>query len=711
MAEALYRKYRPQVFSEVVGQDHIERTLKNAVGSDRVSHAYLFTGPRGTGKTTTARLLSKALLCQNGPTSDPCGTCEDCELIAAGVHPDVYELDAASRTGVDNVRDEIIGRVQYAPSRGRFKVYIIDEVHMLSTAAFNALLKTLEEPPSHVVFILCTTDPQKVPETIQSRCQRFDFRRISVENIVSRLGAICVAEGVQFEGEALDLIAQRAEGGMRDALTTLEQLIVYGEGAVTLAEAERLLGALDVDDMAAIVDAIGKRDVAAGFRWTARYVETGADIAQFTADLAQRFRDLYLCAVLGPDAVLDVTEVERRQIAQELTFFGPDRLSYLLGVAGDLQTELRTAANPRLAFEVALTKMARPQSDMTLEALAARVEELERAFARVAQGGVAHVEQVQVAAQGVLPEATQGVPREAVQGVPREAAQEAGQAVPQSAEYSQAEQVQTAPAHTSQSAAAQAAVQATVQSAAPQAHSACDALGAGMVDLTNNAALQRAWRQALAQVKKEKTAYGVLFMNTKVAYDGTQLRLAFSPESEFAFKAVQKPDVGVILERAIRNVFGMDIPFIFVLDRDGAPQARVEQSEPQPQPEPRADITPQPQAQPEPQSAYQPQPEPIAVNAADEVPLDAYEGFYAEQDDDGYYDALMSREEATPAPTQEATRANAAPATAEFAIVEPKSDAPAQEATRANETSAEDAELNQLQETLSFFGNIKIEEI
>ena len=215
MAEALYRKYRPQVFDDVVGQDHIERTIRNAIAKDQVSHAYLFCGPRGTGKTTTARILAKALLCEHGPTSEPDGTCQECVDIANGVHPDVYELDAASRTGVDNVREEIITRVNYAPTRGKYKVYIIDEVHMLSTAAFNALLKTIEEPPEHIVFILCTTDPQKVPDTIHSRCQRFEFHRLSNDEIVTRLGAVCVSEGVEFEGDALDLIAHRADGGMQ----------------------------------------------------------------------------------------------------------------------------------------------------------------------------------------------------------------------------------------------------------------------------------------------------------------------------------------------------------------------------------------------------------------------------------------------------------------------------------------------------------------
>ena len=230
MAEALYRKYRPQVFEDVVGQEHIERTIKTR--SSRTRSATLICSPvRAARERPPRRVCLPRRFCAKGPTAEPDGTCEDCELIAAGEHPDVYELDAASRTGVENVREEIIGRVQFAPTRGRYKVYIIDEVHMLSLAAFNALLKTLEEPPRHVVFILATTDPQKVPETIHSRCQRFDFRRISSEAIVSRLGAICVSEGIEFEGDALELIAHRCDGGMRNALTSLEQLIVFGEGA------------------------------------------------------------------------------------------------------------------------------------------------------------------------------------------------------------------------------------------------------------------------------------------------------------------------------------------------------------------------------------------------------------------------------------------------------------------------------------------------
>ena len=297
--QSLYRKYRPQTFDDVVGQQHIERTLRNAVADGTVAHAYLFTGPRGTGKTTTARLLAKALDCEKGPTGEPDGTCEDCVAIAEGRHPDVYELDAASRTGVDNVREEIIGRVSFAPTRGRYKVYIIDEVHMLSTAAFNALLKTLEEPPSHVVFILATTHPHKVPETIHSRCQRFDFHRIGIDDIVGRLRLICDGEGFEAPDAALGLIARHASGGMRDAITTLEQLASFTGGKIGLADVEGLLGEVDSAALFEIAGLVAHRDIAGLFRWVAQFAEEGTDLAEFVRELTGHVRNLYLVAAVG----------------------------------------------------------------------------------------------------------------------------------------------------------------------------------------------------------------------------------------------------------------------------------------------------------------------------------------------------------------------------------------------------------------------------
>ncbi|MDO5801408.1 MAG: DNA polymerase III subunit gamma/tau [Coriobacteriia bacterium] len=595
MSEALYRKYRPQTFEDVVGQEHIERTIKNAIEQDKVSHAYLFCGPRGTGKTTTARLLAKALLCEKGPTADPDGTCEDCQLIAAGEHPDVYELDAASRTGVDNVREEIINRVQFAPTRGRYKVYIIDEVHMLSVAAFNALLKTLEEPPSHVVFILATTDPQKVPETIHSRCQRFDFRRISAEAMVARLGAVCVSEGVEFEGEALDLIAHRAEGGLRNALTSLEQIIAFGEGKVTLAGAEAMLGSLDSSEMSEIMNAVGTRDAAACFRWTAQYVETGADLARFVGDMAERVRNLYVMSLVGADVALEVSESERRELTGELPLFGPDRLARLLGVLGDLSAELKTSTNPRLSFEIALTRMVRPDSDLTLEALAERVEALESGYSacsRVVAPAAVAAAAATGASSSAAPEPSARAHRETASSTGTAMGQAGGPLDSRHVHAAAAERptsqevasretgspagafqasAEAAPAVNAATATAAAGVAprenaASTVAAVAGASAACGTIPAELADtLRNEAALQRIWSSAIASLKKSKAAYGVLFLNTKAVLDEGRgmLVIEFPVENAFAFNAVQKPDVQDAVSAALAQSCGAAIPFAF----------------------------------------------------------------------------------------------------------------------------------------------------
>lgn len=660
MAEALYRKYRPQIFEDVVGQEHIERTIKNAIEQDKVSHAYLFTGPRGTGKTTTARLLAKALLCEHGPTPEPDGTCDDCVMIANGEHPDVYELDAASRTGVENVREEIIGRVQFAPTRGRYKIYIIDEVHMLSTAAFNALLKTLEEPPSHVVFILATTDPQKVPETIHSRCQRFDFRRISAESIVSRLGAICVSEDVEFEGEALDLIAHRAEGGMRNALTSLEQLIAFGEGKVTMEVAERLLGSIDTNDLAEIVRAIGTRDVASCFRWTAEYVETGADLAQFTRDLAEHIRNMYVLSLAGADVALDVGETVRRELASELPLFGPDRLARLLGVLGDLSAELKTSTNPRLSFEIALTRMVRPDSDLTLEALAERIEALESghsAVAHVTGGGAAAA----VAPQVAVAAAPASQPAPAHGHVPAEdRAGTAGVAPTQSAPTPQvvppSQGAGGAPAQPAPAAQVASPSQASGPAPAP-AGAPTDQLKAS---LQNPAALQRVWQAALATLKKNKAAYGVLFLNTKAVYDADKgtLIIEFPAENSFAFKAVQKPDVQEAVSVALTQACGESLHFAYAQGgavATASASAAVPASAPRPAPAPRPQVQQAaPAPRPAPASAPASAPRPAAVPDYDIPP---YEDEVVPYDDGFVSSSPAPAPAATPAPAPAATPA------------------------------------------------------
>lgn len=617
--EALYRKYRPSTFADVVGQEHIERTLKNAIEQDKVSHAYLFCGPRGTGKTTTARILAKALMCEKGPTIEPDGTCEECQAIAQGTHPDVYELDAASRTGVENVREEIISRVSYAPTRGTWKVYIIDEVHMLSTAAFNALLKTIEEPPSHVVFILCTTDPQKVPETILSRCQRFDFHRISIESIVARLGAVCAEEGVEFEAEALDLIAHRAEGGMRNALTSLEQLIAYCGGKATLEGAQSLLGSLDNADLSEIVEAIGRRDAAACFNWVAQYVETGADLAQFVHDLAEHVRTLYLMSMAGLDVELQISESMRTVMIEELKLFGQDRLSRMLSLLGDVSKELRVSSNPRLTFEIALTRMVRPESDLTLEALAERVEELERRLSMLGNGsspvvaapaastrvgGVAqyapapaqpetHAPSVPMPAPAgsfgqpapsaePKPPATQAMPGHNAARSQAAVSMLAAPSVPQTpmppaplASQAPAPAASPAPQTPAPAPAAQSVGAFSQASEAGRPRQA--AVLTAQVDLSNPAAVQRLWHSVTASLRKVNPARGVLFMNAKVFAEanGQGIVVEFGKDSAFAFNAAQKAEVQELLAKTIQTVAGGTVPYRLALAGSSSSPAPV----------------------------------------------------------------------------------------------------------------------------------------
>ena len=526
-----YRKYRPQTFEDVVGQSHIERTLRNAVAENAVAHAYLFTGPRGTGKTTTARILAKALNCEQGPTPTPDDTCEQCLAIAAGTHPDVQELDAASRTGVDDVREQIIGRVNFVPTRGTWKIYIIDEVHMLSKPAFNALLKTLEEPPSHTVFVLCTTDAHKVPETIHSRCQTFDFRRLSVEEIVGRLRAIADAEGVTVPDSALMLIAKHALGGMRDAITTLEQLASFGGGTISMEDVEGLLGEVDAELLFQAAALVLERDVVGAFRFVAGLAERGIDMAEFVKGLVGHFRDLFVLAAAGAEAAVDTTAEDLGRLESQASRFGADRIARILEMLAQLSTDLRYATDQRLAVEVAFTRIARPQADLTLESLAERVDRLE-AGAPIRDVLVSPAPAPEPAPTGpsleVRPSgaAPHPEPPRARQGVASSRSRKAADVTTESA---------TSPAH------------------------ALDA-----------ATVKRAWPAVLAEFKKLKPSRSQLFTGTEVEVSGSTLIIEFPADQGFSMKVAKDTDTLALLRRSIAGVLGIEPPVEFRLGRSGA---------------------------------------------------------------------------------------------------------------------------------------------
>lgn len=561
--ESLYTKYRPQTFEQVVGQKHVVETLKRAVVEGRTSHAYLFCGPRGTGKTTMARLLAKALMCEKGPGQLPDGTCEQCRLIAAGEHPDVAELDAASRTGVDNVREEILSRVNYAPTLGRCKVYIIDEVHMLTPAAFNALLKTLEEPPEHVVFIMCTTDPQKILATILSRVQRFDFHSIGNDEMQAHLAYVCGEEGFTYDDAALELVVRHARGGMRDALTSLEQLSVFGNGNISVAAAQDFLGEVSGSVLGDVVNALAKRDVPALFGEVEKLMSSGRDLLQFTKELAARMRDVYVVAAV-PCAtdVLSARGADFEALRSEAAAFGSvDRLSRILTVLGDASSEMRTATNQRLVLEIAFTRIARPEADLTLDALADRVAYLEHELETLKKSGLPVAAPSQPAP---TPQVNQGTLATAP-SAPAPAAPVQPAAVPQAV----AQPGATAPAPVAGRAGGvsprpsraasepqgerRGAGRNLSRSAGPTEPAAAPARPA----MTDPAELQRTWKRVVDNLVHETPSKGSLLMSSSpVSDDGEKLVVSLPKGSRFAAKMLERADVRETVDGCVRVAFG-----------------------------------------------------------------------------------------------------------------------------------------------------------
>ncbi|WP_407396605.1 DNA polymerase III subunit gamma/tau [Anaerovibrio sp.] len=353
---ALYRKWRPDNFANLVGQDHVSRTLANAIKSGRIGHAYLFTGPRGTGKTSTARILAKALNCEQGPTIEPCNQCESCRRINSGSSMDVFEIDAASNRGIDEIRD-LLDTVKFAPVNGRFKIYIIDEVHMLSKDAFNALLKTLEEPPEHVVFIMATTEIHKVLPTIQSRCQRYDFKRITVDDIFNRLKTVVEDMDIKADDDALRMIAVKADGGMRDALSILDQCIALSEQSLTIDRVQQLLGLVGKEWLDKLVGALQSKEAAAVLTMVDEIIRAGKDLQQVLGELGIHFRGLMIFKAAGLVDGVDYYSQTDESIKKQAAGFTQEQIIWIIRRVHEAANEVKWSPQPRIAVEAALLEI------------------------------------------------------------------------------------------------------------------------------------------------------------------------------------------------------------------------------------------------------------------------------------------------------------------------------------------------------------------
>jgi DNA polymerase III subunit gamma/tau len=535
-AASLYRRHRPRSFADVVGQEHVVRTLRNAIEQDRVHHAYLFVGSRGTGKTSMAKILAASLNCVQGPTVTPCGVCESCRAIADATSLDVIEMDAASNNSVDDIRD-LREKVAFAPVSGRHKVYILDEAHMLSTAAWNAFLKTLEEPPPHTIFVLATTEANKVLPTVVDRCHRFDFARPTQQQITGVLRRVADAEGIKIPDEASALIARSATGSFRDALGTLEQLVAYSGATIALEDVLAVLGAADADLLFGAVDAVDAGDARQALLAAARLAESGRDVGRFFGDLEAQLRALMVVQTLGavPDE-LRVTPEQDERLAEQARRVGPGSVLRLLDLVANALRAMKDGADPRTQLELALVKGAQPEHDPSLRALLARLERVEgRAPAPAPER---------------RPE------------VPATAAARAAQAPREDAPKAEAPAVVAAYADVDGAppVTAVAVVQPNGEVSEPEVHVGVELDLPGVTEL---------WPAVLADVQERSPMLHAVMQNARpLALAGGELTLSWAESAEFYKRKAEDPACREQIATAIRTVTGSSLRLAYALAHD-----------------------------------------------------------------------------------------------------------------------------------------------
>ncbi|MBN2025494.1 MAG: DNA polymerase III subunit gamma/tau [Actinobacteria bacterium] len=525
---SLYRKWRPQTFEEVIGQEYVTRTLSNSLRNGNLAHAYLFTGPRGTGKTSTARILAKALNCDEGPTPDPCNHCRSCREITEGTSVDVVEIDAASTRGIDSIR-ELRERVVFSPAAARMKVYVLDEAHMLTKEAFNAFLKTLEEPPPHVVFVLATTEPHKMPATILSRCQRYDFRSVPVSMLTQHLAHVAKAEGIEANERALRLISRRARGSARDALVILEQVMNYGDGVVDEAGVAGFLGLVEDEILIELGDRLAAGDAAGAVAMVEKAYEEGRDLVQFTREVQEHFRRVFLLqyADLGSED-LEVDETAYAAIERQAAELSPDRTFHFIVSLREAWKEMQTTASIRLVLEGALIGMARSELDVSAEALSARMGKLEVELEKLAR-----------LRAGDQPAAV----------APPASRADAGERESPAADTTRedAEEKQ-APAIAGEEVGGRS--EHAIATSSP---------GSAAVPL-DLAAIRRAWPQVKEAVKERKvTTHAFLLEGKPLEFKAGELYIMFPADRSFHRGEMEKEDHRSVLEEALEEVLGVAI--------------------------------------------------------------------------------------------------------------------------------------------------------